>query len=83
MDYVDGPRTELLLIDFLDETECPLSKAQGFIVPLRFEHPLIIYHKQQRGMQSEREFEIEYSNLDRWRPLVKKNNAEQVVTPNA
>ena len=28
MDYVDGPRTELLLIDFLDETECPLSKAQ-------------------------------------------------------
>lgn len=77
MDYVDGPRTKLLLIDFLDETECPLSEALGFIVPLRFEHPLIIYDKQQRGKQSEREFEIEYTKLDRWRSLAKKINAEQ------
>ena len=75
--YSDGPHTELLLIDFLDEKECPLSKAQGFIVPLRFEHPLIIYEKQLRGRQSEREFEIEYPSLDRWRPLVKESRAEQ------
>ena len=67
----------MLLIDFLDETECPLSKAQAFILPLKFEHPLIIYEKRLRGRQSEREFEIDYSKLDRWRPLTKMITAEQ------
>lgn len=75
-DFSSGPKTELLLIDFLDETECPLSKADCFIEPIRFEHPLIIYDKKQRGRQSEREFEIEYTTLNRWRPLTKKANAE-------
>jgi hypothetical protein len=71
------------MIDFLDETECPLSKARGYIVPLRFEHPLIIYQKQFRGRQSEREFEIEYRKLDRWRPLLKESNEEQTTGQSA
>jgi hypothetical protein len=75
--YSDGPHTELLLLDLLDEMECPLSKAPGYIVPLRIEHPLVIYEKQFRGRRSGQEFEIEYPTLDRWRPLTKETKAEQ------
>lgn len=70
IDYSDGPYTELLLIDFLSGRQCPLSKVRkGFIVPVRFEPPVIIYRKEFRGRGEHREFEIAYEVLDRWRPL--------------
>jgi len=73
LDNTDGPYTELLLIDFRDERQCPLSKVRkGFMVPIRFEPPLIIYEKQFRGRDQVREFEIEFESLDRWRPLTRK-----------
>lgn len=75
IDYTDGPHTELFLIDFHREGECPLSKVTGgFIVPTRFDPPLVIYEKQFRGRGVEREFEIDYEKLDRWRPLVKQQS---------
>ena len=64
-EYVEGPHTELLLIDFEKETQCPLSKVKkGFIVPIRFETPLIIYEKQFWGRGQAREFEIDFESLE-------------------
>jgi hypothetical protein len=83
IDYADGPHTELLLIDFLLEKECPLSKVpKGFMVPIRFETPLIIYTKEFRGRGFEREFEIDFVKLDRWRPLTKMTDKEQNTATN-
>lgn len=74
LDNSDGPHTELLLVDFRDEKECPLSKVEGgYIIPIRFETPKLIYEKQYRGRSIEKEFEIEFESLDRWRPLRKKS----------
>lgn len=72
LEYTDGPHTELLLIDFVRELQCPLSKVkEGYMVPVRFERPFMIYKKQFRGRGEVREFEIDFSKLDRWRPLEK------------
>jgi len=73
LDNSDGPNTELLLLDFREERQCPLSKVKGgYMVPLRFAEPLLIYEKQFRGRSEEREFEIEFESLDRWRPLTRR-----------
>ncbi len=72
VDYTEGPFTELLLIDFASERQCPLSKAnKGFIVPVRFEAGSLIYRKDFKGLGESREFEIAYDSLDRWRPISK------------
>ena len=75
-DYASGPFTELLLIDFVSEHQCPLSKArQGFITPVRFEPFLLIYRKDFQGRGESREYEIAYESLDRWSPIPKHRNA--------
>jgi hypothetical protein len=69
-DYAEGPHTELLLIDFALARQCPLSKANGgFIIPVRFEPPLLIYRKEFLGRGESREYEIAYESLDRWIPI--------------
>ena len=75
IDYAEGPFTELLLIDFASERQCPLSKAhKGFIIPVRFEPPLLIYRKDFQGRGESREYEIAYESLDRWTPIPKIRN---------
>jgi hypothetical protein len=75
-DYAEGPFTELLLVDFVSERQCPLSKAdKGFIVPVRLESSLLIYRKDYKGRGESREYEIAYEPLDRWIPIPKRRIA--------
>jgi hypothetical protein len=69
-DELEGPETQLLLIDVENERECVLSSThQGFIKPIQFDGEKLIYTKKYiaRGITSE--FEIEFLSLNRWRPL--------------
>ena len=73
-DYAAGPLTGVLLIDFALGRQCLLSKAsKGFVVPLRFDPPQLVYSKESGGKTTESR--IAYEALGHWSPIPQKGIA--------
>ena len=72
LSYTRGPLTEMLLIDFVTELQCPLSKAsKGFIMQFDSEPFLLVYRKVISSGPIARVMRIAYETLDRWSPIPK------------
>jgi len=65
-----SPQTILTLFDLEKQCECVLTGAPGgFIQPVQFENGKLIYKKRFLAQKAEKEFEIEFEALDRWRKI--------------
>jgi len=65
-----GPRAALVLLDAERLHETNLSPAAaGFVVPLRFEGPLVVCKREDYGRGVVREIESGFPPAPKWRPI--------------
>jgi hypothetical protein len=77
-DYGRGPHTHLLLVEPKGKRASTASTAQkGFVEPLRFEPPILIYRHCDLAQDVTRQFELDVRQLHQWHDIAER----QILLP--
>ena len=71
LDYSEGPITSLVIIDLSLGQEVSVDRVvKGFIVPIAFEWPTVVYRKDYAGNAGTERFEADTTKVWEWKELV-------------